>query len=79
MRTRGGRSLKGYQANHTIAALHSRNISICCAMSKNDITRNCAQPIPFNSVTYCAFISDFVAQLQNAVIVVDNVPFHKNV
>ena len=83
MRTRRGRSLRGTRAIQVVPSLRSRNISICCAMSSKQIIYYKAQSKPFNGVFFSEFLVKLFAILEergvtNAVLVMDNVPFHKS-
>ena len=39
MRSRRGRSLRGTRAVHIVPGLRARNIFVCCAMLKSEITK----------------------------------------
>jgi transposase len=83
MRRKRGRSLSGERAVTTVPTIRSRNISVCCAMSKHGILIYKKQDRPFNTDTFSIFIDDFLSKLNieginNAILVLDNVPFHKS-
>ena len=83
MRTTRGRSLVGTPAIMTIPSLHSRNISICCAMNKNGIIHFSSQSKPFNSDSFQIFIGNLLKTLNDknmndGVFIMDNVRFHKS-
>ncbi|KAI5151513.1 hypothetical protein ENBRE01_2188 [Enteropsectra breve] len=83
MRTRGGRALRGRRANHTVSALRTRNISVCCAMSKHGITKYTSRVTAYNTTAFLEFVQELTLQLNNdgisnAIIIMDNVPFHRS-
>jgi transposase len=83
MRTRRGRSLKGTRAINVVPGLRSKNISVCCAMSKDGIIKYLKKGTAFNTVSFVEFCKDLVSILsQNIgkkyVFIMDNVPFHRN-
>jgi len=84
MRTRRGRSLRGKRAVHIVPGLRSRNISVCCGMSKSGILKYVVQNSPFNTITFQKYIDMLMDNIENlqmgiVVIVMDNVPFHKSI
>jgi transposase len=83
MRTKRGRSPRGYRAVHNVSNLRSRNISICSAISKNSPFYYEMLNVPFNAQRFTIFIENILSRLnqhgiKNAVLIMDNVPFHKN-
>lgn len=83
MRCKRGRSLHGSNAVQKVSALRTRNISVCCAISKNGISKYYAQTTAFNTNNFTTFISslmDYIATERpgRSVIIMDNVPFHKS-
>lgn len=83
MRTKRGRSLAGTPAVHVVSGLRTRNISVCCAMTKNGIVKYSSQTSAFKTSTFADFIDsllDYITSvnISKAVIIMDNVPFHKS-
>lgn len=83
MHSRQGRSLRGTRAIKVIPALRSRNISICSVMSKNGLFDFNIQTRAFNTSTFHSYISSLMSKfeenvIQSAVLIMDNVPFHKS-
>jgi len=83
MRCKRGRSLVGTPAIQVVPGLRSRNISVCCAMTKDGIVSFKTQTSAFRVQTFSDFIDDLLtyidgANIPNAVVVMDNVPFHKH-
>jgi transposase len=82
MRSGRGRSLIGYDAVQIVPGLRNRNISVCCLMSKNGTFHYKKQTHPFNRESFSEFINEILNKfrelgLENRIIVMDNVPFHK--
>lgn len=82
MRARRGRSLRGSRAVQFVPNLRTRNISLCCTMNKEGIYLYETSTRPYNSDKFCEFIIRLVEKINNdgiqkAVIIMDNVPFHK--
>lgn len=83
MRTKKGRSAIGSPAVHNVSGLRSRNISVCCAMNKEGIFKYTPQTTAFKSITFAQFITELLEKfnslnINHAVIILDNVPFHKH-
>ena len=83
MRSRRGRSLVGSRAIQNVTSLRSRNISVCCAISKNGILTYKSQERAFNTETFSEFVANVIFELnQNGIsgayLVMDNVPCHKS-
>jgi transposase len=83
MRRRRGRSLSGEGAVMIVPTIRSRNISVCCVMSKRGTFLYRKQDRAFNIETFSIFIDDFLSKLSmngitNAILVLDNVSFHKS-
>ena len=81
MRLRRGRSLIGRRASLTVPALRSRNISICCTMSKQGTFFYKKQAMPYNGDTFLIYIEELINKfhslnLRNQIIIMDNVRFH---
>ena len=80
LRIRTGRSFRGTREVHVVAGLRSRNVSVCCAISKTGIINFQVQTIPYNTETFTASINTLLEPIANrgpSVIIMDNVPFHK--
>jgi transposase len=82
MRRKRGRSLSGERATMTVSTIRSRNISVCCAMSKSGAFFYKKQDKAFNTESFSLFLDDFLAKIElegvsNAILVLDNVPFHR--
>ncbi|KAF7702719.1 hypothetical protein CDIK_0439 [Cucumispora dikerogammari] len=83
MQSNKGRSLVGTRATTIVPELKSKNISCCCAMSKNGIFFFEAKEVPYNTTRFIYFLTRPIQNLQdsnvlNAVLVLDNVSFHKS-
>jgi hypothetical protein len=82
MRRKFGRYLQGTTSITTVPAIKSRNISICCAMSKSGVLFKKISLLPFNGYSFLGYIDDFFAflnnlNLKNCLVIMDNVLFHK--
>jgi transposase len=82
MRVLRGRSPRGERAIQYVQRVRTRNISVCCAMSRIGTFHYQKQTSAFNRVTFKQFILDVIEKmrsvgLQNAIFVMDNVAFHK--
>lgn len=82
MRTKRGRAQKGITPHVVVPVLKSRNISICCAMTKYKILYKEINTSPFNRQSFLGYIQNIInflsAQgLRNCVFIMDNVRFHK--
>ena len=82
MRTSRGRSAVGTPAVLVVPQIRSRNISVCCAISKNGIVYYKSQDFAFNSQTFGIFLIELIEKLRinnsnNFIFVMDNVRFHK--
>ena len=83
MRSKRGRSFRGTNAVETVAGIRSRNISVCCSMTKSGIANYNVQVTPYNTITFKAFISSLLQYIETnrvgkSAIIMDNVAFHKN-
>ena len=83
MRCKKGRSLKNTPAVQIVPGLRSKNISVCCAMTRNGITFFKSQLAAFKTSTFANFIDDIFIKINEmnitkAAVVMDNVPFHKH-
>ena len=83
MRSSRGRSLRGTNAAQIVRGLRSRNISVCCSMSKLGIAAYHAQTTAFNIKYFSCYIQTLLEYIENespgkSAIIMDNVPFHKN-
>jgi len=83
MRSRRGRSLKGTRVVQVVPGLRSRNLSVCCAMSKSKIAKYLPQTFAFNTILFYNFIDilqDHIESLNigSFVFVMDKLPFHKS-
>jgi hypothetical protein len=81
MRSTRGRALKGQRAIHVVPNLRTRNISICCTMSKCGTFFYKKQIRPFNSESFGEYIDELLGKfeemgLENVVLIMDNVRFH---
>lgn len=78
MRTSRGRSKKGTPAVLVVPQIRSRNISVCCAMSKYGIMYYAYQNHAFNSQNFTNFLSELIEKLksqstENFLFIMDNV------
>jgi len=83
MRSSKGRSLRGTNAIKIVPGLRSRNISICCCISKIGIATCKMQKSPFNTDSFVDYIKSLLEWIGRekpgkSVLIMDNVPFHKN-
>lgn len=83
MRSKRGRSLKGNNAVQTVPGIRSRNISVCCSMTKECVTKYNVQTYAYNTLSFNSFMSSLFEYIEkekpgNSAIVLDNVAFHKN-
>jgi transposase len=84
MRSRRGRSLRGTSPVHIIPALRTRNISVCCAINSGGIVHYLPRTRAYNGESFTGFLTELVEKLQerglqSTVIILDNVPFHRNI
>ena len=83
MRSKFGRSKVGTTPFITVPNIRSRNISVCCCMSKSGQIFKKTSLRPYNIQLFNTFIEDFLNyldenNLSNYLIILDNVRFHKN-
>jgi transposase len=82
MRARRGRSLVGTRAIQHVQGIRMKNISVCCSISKNGTFLFRKQGCPFNRESFLEYVNDLLRKflengITNAILVMDNVPFHK--
>lgn len=82
MRTKRGRAVRGSTPMVTVPALRSKNFSVCCAMSKTGLLYKEINHCAYNSTSFLGYLTNFFSflrsnNLENCVIVLDNVAFHK--
>jgi transposase len=83
IRSKRGRSLKGQRVIQVVPNLRTRNISVCCTISKQGTFLHKKQNYPFNKESFGQYISELLKKfeekgLKNIVLVADNVRFHKD-
>jgi len=83
MRSSLGRSLRGTIAIHVVQGLRSKNISVCCCLSKLGIATYQIQNRAFNTDSFANYITSLLEYIDRErpgkfVIIMDNVPFHKS-
>ena len=83
MRLKRGRSLIGTRAVQVVPTLRTRNISVFACMRKLGLYYFKPQTCPYNTAYFIEALRDLLTKIgndgiQNAVFVVDNVPFHKS-
>ena len=81
MRTGYGRSLVGTPAVMRVPHIKSKNISICCAINKNEVISYTSQRFAFNTSSFGSFLEQLFIDLQErniceGVLIMDNVSFH---
>jgi transposase len=81
MRSRRGRSPIGTRAVQVVPALRTRNISIFCAMQKTGLLFYQAKATAYNTSSCVDALKEMFEKLlaleiHNAVLILDNVPFH---
>jgi len=67
-------------AVHVVAGLRSRNVLVCCAISKTGIINFQVQTTPYNTEKFTAYINSLLEAIANrgpSVIIMHSVPFHK--
>ena len=69
-------------SSHVVTGLRSRNISVCCAMTKNGMLSFKAQTRTYNAVLFIEFLNEvfeklILKEILGAIFIMDNVPFHK--
>ncbi|KCZ79307.1 hypothetical protein H312_03304 [Anncaliia algerae PRA339] len=65
MRALYGHSLVRTRANHRIRTVKSKNVSVCCAISKNRKLNVKHQNTTFNSETFQEFIQEILGDLES--------------
>lgn len=83
MRAKRGRARRGERAVQVVPNLRSRNLSICCTISKNGTFYYKKQTCPFNTQSYKIYIEELIqkfldSSISNAILIMDNVPFHRS-
>jgi transposase len=81
MRARRGRSQRGSRAIQVVPAIRSRNISVCCCMSKEGMYHYKAQTRPFNGNLFEVFLNEMFEKfdsdnISGSLLIMDNVAFH---
>jgi len=82
MRSRHWYSKRGTSAVITFPRLRSRNISICVSMTKNDVLHHEINLRAYNNKEFIAYVTNLMEiitlkNMENVVIVMNNVAFHK--
>ena len=82
MRLSRGRSVKGSRAVKVVPSIRSRNISVCCAISREGITHYHAQTKSCNTDYFIDFMKILIEILKaqsvnKACFIMNKVPFHK--
>jgi transposase len=83
MRSKRGRAVRGQTPVVKVPVLRSRNISVCCAMTKNGILFKEINTRAYNAQSFLGYLQTFFTflneqNLQNCMIIMDNVNFHKS-
>jgi hypothetical protein len=83
MRVRRGRSLVGTRAVRIVRNIRSRNITLCCAIGKEGILNYETSQGSYNTDKFFEFVRNTIdvirsKNIQNAILIMDNVPFHKS-
>lgn len=83
MRSHHGRSIIGTTPYTMVPNVRSRNFSVCCAMSKGGLLFKKISTSAFNSESFLGYIDDLFIyltsmNLQQCLIIMDNVKFHKS-
>ena len=83
LRVNRSRSKIGTPATQTVASIRSRNISICCAMSRNGILAHSSRNGAFNTEAFLQFLEEIKIkidekEIENPIIFMENVAFHKS-
>ncbi|XP_015782284.1 uncharacterized protein LOC107360179 [Tetranychus urticae] len=81
-RTNYGRSLIGSRANRKVRSIRSRNYSVCAAMCAESLFFFELKDTPYNASEFNLFLEKLfehfsLANISNAYVIMDNVPFHK--
>jgi transposase len=83
LRCKRGRALRGRCAVQRVRCIRSRNLSVCCAMTKHGTFHATKQIMPFNRISFLQFINEVIDKITNelgcqkVVFVLDNVRFHR--
>lgn len=82
MRNAYGRSEIGTTPRKTITSIRSKNFSVCAAITVNEVFKFKIREGGFNGESYFDFLRELFDKfdeknIENAIIIADNVPFHK--
>jgi transposase len=82
MRTRRGRSLTGTRAMQIVNGLRTRNISVFCVFNRYGIYAFKTQDRAYNIATFAEALTQLFQKFEednftNAILILDNVPFHR--
>lgn len=83
LRCKRGRSKKGVPAIVSVPGIRSKNISVCCVMTRSGIKFWKVNHNPYNTESFLGYIDEFADEIikddiRNSIIIMDNVPFHKS-
>jgi transposase len=81
MRSTRGWAPVGERATQVVPGLRTRNISVCCTMSRNGAFHYRKQSCPFNRETFGVYLDELLAKFERVglgkvVIIMDNARFH---
>lgn len=84
MRPSRGRAMVGATPTLIVRSIKTRNLSVCSAMNHAKLLYHRVQDSAYNSVSFSSFLEALIDELanqniNNPILIVDNVPFHKNV
>ena len=82
MRCAYGRSEVGTTPRKSVSSIRSKNFSVCCGITTTSVFRFKVKEGGYNGESYLHFLEDMCYQLESidfseAIIIADNVPFHK--
>lgn len=83
MRSIYGRASLNSTPKKKVRAIHSKNLSMSCCISRHEIIFYEVQEVPYNRESYGGYLSRLFAvlcekNLQGCTFVLDNVPFHRS-
>ena len=81
MRSSYGRAVRGHPAVVRVPAIRTKNFSVCAAIGFDSVLCFEVKDRPYNAGLFLEFIEQIIeklhiSQLVNAVLIMDNVPFH---
>ncbi|KAF7685295.1 hypothetical protein CDIK_3956 [Cucumispora dikerogammari] len=83
MRVKHGRSLVGQTPISSVTTIKSKNISICSVMSRNKVIFKCLNRNAYNTSGFLSYLQELFTflnseGLDNCILIMDNVAYHKS-